>query len=40
MTELETMGAAAKAAERKLSIANTKRKNDALLAIRAALLEN
>lgn len=40
MTELETMGAAAKAAERKLSIANTKLKNDALLAIRAALLEN
>lgn len=40
MTELETMGAAAKAAERKLSIANTKMKNEALAAIRAALLEN
>lgn len=40
MTELETMGAAAKAAERKLSIANTKAKNKALAAIREALLEN
>lgn len=40
MTELETMGAAAKAAERKLSIANTKTKDEALAAIRAALLEN
>lgn len=40
MTELETMGAAAKAAERKLSIANTKTKNEALDAIRASLLDN
>ena len=40
MTELETMGAAAKAAERKLSIASTKQKNDALLAMKAALLQN
>lgn len=40
MTELETMGAAAKAAERKLSIANTKAKNEALDAIRASLLDN
>ncbi len=40
MTELETMGAAAKAAERKLSIANTKTKNEALNAICASLLDN
>jgi len=40
MTELETMGAAAKAAERKLSITNTKAKNEALDTIRASLLEN
>lgn len=39
MTELETMGAAAKAAERKLAIANTKCKNDALYAMKEALLD-
>ena len=40
MTELEKMGAAAKAAERVLAVAGTQRKNDALKAIEAALLEN
>ena len=39
MTELEIMGAAAKAAERKLAIANTKCKNDALYAMKEALLD-
>lgn len=38
MTELEKMGAAAKSAERVLSVAGTRRKNEALEAIRLALL--
>lgn len=40
MTELEKLGASAKAAERKLAVAGTKKKDDALEAIRKALLEN
>jgi glutamate-5-semialdehyde dehydrogenase len=40
MTELEKMGAAAKQAERVLAIAGTARKNQALEAIRSALLRN
>lgn len=40
MTELEIMGAAAKAAGRALAIAGTQKKNDALEAIRQALLSN
>jgi len=40
MTELEKMGAAAKAAERVLAVAGTARKNEALEAIRMALLHN
>ncbi|MFB0920980.1 MAG: glutamate-5-semialdehyde dehydrogenase, partial [Oscillospiraceae bacterium] len=40
MTELTKMGAAAKAAERVLAVAGTKKKNDALEAIRLALLKN
>ena len=40
MTELEKIGAAAKAASRELAIAGTKRKNDALKAIEQALLKN
>jgi len=38
LTKLEKMGAAAKAAERVLAVAGTKKKNDALEAIRGALL--
>ena len=40
MTELEKLGASAKAAERKLAVAGTKKKDDALEAIQKALLEN
>jgi len=40
MTELEKIGAAAKAAGRVLAIAGTTKKNDALEAIRTALLNN
>lgn len=40
MTELEKMGAAAKQAERLLAVAGTARKNQALEAIRSALLRN
>ena len=40
MTELEKMGAAAKAAERCLSIAGTRKKNDALEEIKKALINN
>lgn len=40
MTELEKMGASAKAAERLLALAGTKKKNCALEAIREALLKN
>ena len=40
MTDIEMLGAAARAAERVLSVAGTQRKNDALKAIEAALLEN
>ena len=40
MTELETMGMAAKNAGRVLAVAGTKKKNDALEAIRTALLKN
>lgn len=40
MTELEKMGAAAKAAGRVLAVAGTFRKNEALEAIRAALIHN
>ncbi len=40
MTELEIMGAAAKKAARSLAVARTTKKNDALEAIRLALLKN
>lgn len=40
MTELEKMGVAAKAAERVLAVAGTTKKNNALAAIAAALLNN
>lgn len=40
MTELERMGASAKAAERILAVASTKKKNEALQSIHAALLKN
>jgi glutamate-5-semialdehyde dehydrogenase len=40
MTELEKLGASAKAAERKLAVVGTKKKDDALEAIQKALLEN
>ena len=40
MTELEKMGAKAKAAERVLAVAGAKKKNEALEAIRVSLLEN
>jgi glutamate-5-semialdehyde dehydrogenase len=40
MSELTQIGAAAKAAERVLAVAGTKKKNDALEAIRLALLKN
>jgi len=40
MTELEKMGVAAKAAERVLAVVGTAKKNEALEAIRAALLHN
>ena len=40
MTELEKLGAAAKAAERVLSIAGTRKKNDALEEIKKALMNN
>ena len=40
MSELTNMGAVAKAAERVLAVAGTKKKNDALEAIRLALLKN
>ncbi|MEA4896057.1 MAG: glutamate-5-semialdehyde dehydrogenase [Oscillospiraceae bacterium] len=40
MTELSNLGAAAKAAERTLAVAGTKKKNEALEAIRLALLKN
>jgi len=40
LTELEKMGASAKAAERKLAVAGTQKKNDALEAIQTALLKN
>lgn len=40
MTELEKMGASAKAAERFLAVAGTKKKNDALNLIQEALLKN
>lgn len=40
MTELEKMGVAAKAAERVLSVAGTTKKNNALAAIAASLLNN
>ncbi len=40
MSELTNMGAAAKAAERVLAVAGTKKKNDALEAIRISLLKN
>lgn len=40
MSELTQMGAAAKAAERVLAVAGTKKKNEALEAIRLALLKN
>lgn len=40
MTELERMGASAKVAERTLAVASTKKKNEALQSIHAALLKN
>ncbi len=40
MTELEKLGASAKAAERKLAVAGSRKKDDALEAIQAALLKN